>query len=138
MAKRSPAPCSALSVTISRRETSFSRSCAGRIPNFRSTKFVCEPGDRGLSSSVSLFLCGPGTTHAGAVAAGAVVAPALRPGFRRIVENPAAIGIGADFDALHLAVRQHFSKRSGNPGDHPIPIAPHRNRLGADSILVLY
>src|SRR6267143_643949 len=100
MARRSPAPCLVPSVTTSRRETSFSRSCA--------------------------------------VAAGAVVAPALRPGFRRIVENPAAIGIGADFDALHVVVRQHFSKRSGNPGDHPIPIAPHRSRLGADSILVLY
>src|SRR6202045_4114960 len=113
MARQSPAPCLALSVTISRRETSFSRSCAARIPNFRSTDSSTGPATGEIFSSGSLLLCRPGTAHAGAVAAGAVVAPALRPGLRRIVENPAAIGIGADFDALHLAVRQHLSKRSG-------------------------
>src|SRR5467141_2693433 len=140
MARPSPAPCLALSVTISRRETSFSRSCAGRIPSFRSADSSTSLVIGEISSSAFLLLCGAGAgaADAGAVAASAVVAPALRPGLRRIVENPTAIGISADFVAFHLVVRQHLSKRCGNPCDHPSPVAPHRNHLGAEPILVLY
>src|SRR5258707_8334417 len=88
-------------------------------------------------SGLSL-LCRPGAADARAVAAGAVVAPALGPGLGGIAENPAAIGIGAEFNALHLPVCQHLSKRSRNSRDYPSPVAPFRNRLCAEPILVLY
>src|SRR6266550_6855666 len=127
MARPSPAPCSALSATRSRRATNFWRSCAERVPNSRSTDSGAGLAIGEISSSGFFLLCGPGPADAGAVAASAVVAPALRPAFRWIVENPAAIGIGADLDACHLVVRQHLPKRTGNPCDHPSPVAPHRN-----------
>src|ERR1700687_2535567 len=138
MARPSPAPCSARSATISRRGTSFSRSCAGKIPNFKLADSSVGLATEEFSSSGFLLLCGAGAADAGAVAAGAVVAPALGLGFGWVVEYPAAIGVGADFNALHLVVRQHFSKGRGDPCDHPSPVAPHWNGLGANSILVLY
>src|SRR5712664_1025893 len=92
----------------------------------------------GFSASGPSFLGSPRAADAGAVAARAVVAPALGSCLGRIVENPPAIGIGANFNALQLPVCQHFSKRSRNSRDHPSPVAPYWNRLRAKPILVLY
>lgn len=80
----------------------------------------------------------PRAADACAVPASPVVAPPLGSRFGWIVENPPAIGIRTDLDTLKVLVCQHLSKRGRNSRLHPIPITPHRHRLGAKPILVLY
>jgi len=132
MARRSPAPCLVPSLTTSRRETSFSRSCAGKFLA-SDQQIRLRAGDRRNFFVRLLLLCRRARAR-GRVAAGAVVAPAASSWLSSDRGNPAAIGIGATLMRSTSWFAKPFSKRSGNPGDHPIPIAPHRSRLGADSI----
>jgi hypothetical protein len=85
-----------------------------------------------------IFDAGAGSSHAFTVAAAFAAAPAARSGFGFIVENPAAIGVLAGFDACGFAAAQRFRKAEHNLGHGPIPAGFLRNKLNLQSILALY
>src|SRR5260370_2220853 len=137
MARQLPAPCSGPSATTSKPATSFWRSSGRRIPDPASLDSTSHLATDGISlSGVPLFRR-PRPPHSRAVSTSAVVAPALGAGLCGIVENPAAVRIGADPHALRLLSHERFRQGSCDLRKCPVPIAPHRNQLRPQPILAL-
>ena len=80
---------------------------------------------------------GAGAADAFAVAAACAAAPETRFRFCRIVEDPAATIVAADFDAREFAVAEGIRESADNFGANPIPVEPGWNKINVQPILAL-